>query len=131
MPLSSDDVRNHPCLLTMSELEEVRSLLTGQVEFQTRRSLGNMIDRTRDEWIGLHLDSIKVPLTFPFSPFLLSFLKHYRVLPRQIGPNAHSIIACFPQICARHNVPCTIELFNFIFAVRHIPVKHEGGFLMA
>nr|GMD16213.1 hypothetical protein Iba_chr07cCG7210 [Ipomoea batatas] len=35
VPLSSDDVRNHPCLLTLSELEETKTLLTGRVEFQT------------------------------------------------------------------------------------------------
>nr|GMD39196.1 serine/arginine repetitive matrix protein 2-like [Ipomoea batatas] len=39
VPLNSDDVRNHPCLLTLSELEETKTLLTGRVEFQTRRSL--------------------------------------------------------------------------------------------
>nr|GLL27457.1 uncharacterized protein LOC109184184 [Ipomoea trifida] len=39
VPLNSDDVCNHPCLLTLSELEETKTLLTGRVEFQTRRSL--------------------------------------------------------------------------------------------
>nr|GMC86862.1 serine/arginine repetitive matrix protein 2-like [Ipomoea batatas] len=47
IPLSSDDVRNQPCLLTVTELEEVKSLLIGQVEFQTRRSLGNYPTATR------------------------------------------------------------------------------------
>nr|GMC69193.1 hypothetical protein Iba_chr03aCG4410 [Ipomoea batatas] len=37
IPLNSDDVRNHPCLLTVSELEETKTLLTRRVEFQTRR----------------------------------------------------------------------------------------------
>nr|GLL22249.1 pentatricopeptide repeat-containing protein At1g14470 [Ipomoea trifida] len=41
--LNSDDVCNHLCLLTISELEEINSLLTDRVEFQTRRSLGNLI----------------------------------------------------------------------------------------
>nr|GMC71357.1 uncharacterized protein LOC109184184 [Ipomoea batatas] len=39
VPLNSEDVRNHPCLLTLSELEETTALLTGRVEFQTRRGL--------------------------------------------------------------------------------------------
>nr|GMC93879.1 uncharacterized protein LOC109184184 [Ipomoea batatas] len=43
-PLNSEDVRNHPCLLTLSELEETTALLTGRVEFQTRRSLGNGLE---------------------------------------------------------------------------------------
>nr|GLL17174.1 uncharacterized protein LOC109184184 [Ipomoea trifida] len=47
VPLSSEDVRNHPCLLTLSELEETTGLLTGRVEFQTRRSLGNYPAATR------------------------------------------------------------------------------------
>nr|GMD76716.1 leucine zipper putative tumor suppressor 2-like [Ipomoea batatas] len=37
IPLNNDDVRNHPCLLTLSKLEETKALLTGRVEFQTRR----------------------------------------------------------------------------------------------
>nr|GMD66264.1 serine/arginine repetitive matrix protein 2-like [Ipomoea batatas] len=41
VPLNSNDVRNHLCLLTLSELEEIKALLTGRVEFQTRRSLGD------------------------------------------------------------------------------------------
>nr|GMD68290.1 serine/arginine repetitive matrix protein 2-like [Ipomoea batatas] len=36
IPLSSDDVRNQPCLLTVTELEEVKSLLTGQYPTATR-----------------------------------------------------------------------------------------------
>nr|GMC71275.1 serine/arginine repetitive matrix protein 2-like [Ipomoea batatas] len=36
VPLNSEDVRNHPCLLTLSELEETTALLTGRVDFQTR-----------------------------------------------------------------------------------------------
>nr|GLL20083.1 uncharacterized protein LOC109184184 [Ipomoea trifida] len=47
VPLSSEDVRNHPCLLTLSELEETTALLTGRVDFQTKRSLGNYPTATR------------------------------------------------------------------------------------
>nr|GMD39563.1 serine/arginine repetitive matrix protein 2-like [Ipomoea batatas] len=36
VPLNSEDVRNHPCLLTLSELEETTALLAGRVYFQTR-----------------------------------------------------------------------------------------------
>lgn len=131
VPLNSDDVSRHPCLLTLSKIEETKALLTERVEFQTRRPLENEVDRTRGEWIGIHLDSIKAPLSFPFSPFLLVFLEHYKVLPGQVGRNAHRIIACFSQIYARHNVSYTMELFNFIFTIWHIPLKHGGGFLMA
>nr|GMD32758.1 serine/arginine repetitive matrix protein 2-like [Ipomoea batatas] len=47
VPLNSDDVHNHPCLLTLSELEEATALLNGRVEFQTRRSLGDYPAATR------------------------------------------------------------------------------------
>nr|GMC74456.1 serine/arginine repetitive matrix protein 2-like [Ipomoea batatas] len=36
VPLNSEDVRNHPCLLTLSELEETTALLNGRVDFQTK-----------------------------------------------------------------------------------------------
>lgn len=82
MFLNNEDVRKYSCLLTRPELEEIYSLLTGRVVFKTRRSLGNIIDCTKDDWLRIHLDSLKAPLSFPFSPFLLSFLDHYKVLPR-------------------------------------------------
>nr|GMD87029.1 hypothetical protein Iba_chr14bCG11810 [Ipomoea batatas] len=44
VPLNSEDVRKHPCLLTVFELEEITSLLTRHVAFKTSRSLGNVID---------------------------------------------------------------------------------------
>nr|GMC71101.1 serine/arginine repetitive matrix protein 2-like [Ipomoea batatas] len=72
----------------------------------------------------------------PRKPFLFP-IRSNLLPPNLLRPPGNIIgsspvkFACFPQICARHGVPCTIELFNFIFAVRHIPVKHGGGFLMA
>nr|GME10279.1 hypothetical protein Iba_scaffold9844CG0050 [Ipomoea batatas] len=44
VPLNSDDVSRHPCLLTLSKIEETKALLTERVEFQTRRSLENESD---------------------------------------------------------------------------------------
>lgn len=75
----------------------------------------------------MHLDSLKAPLTFPFQPFLLGFMKYYGVLPGQISPNAHRTLACFPQICGRHGLPVTLELFWFLFSVWPLSPKHGGG----
>nr|GLL46452.1 uncharacterized protein LOC109159151 [Ipomoea trifida] len=61
VPLNSEDVRKHPCLLTVFELEEITSLLTRHVAFKTSRSLGNVIDQTHGAWTGIHLDSLKPP----------------------------------------------------------------------
>lgn len=67
VPLNNEDVHKHPCLLTMSELEEVKFLLT------------------QGGWIGIHLDSLKAPLTFPFSPFLFFSWKTTRSYPVRSG----------------------------------------------
>lgn len=127
--LSSEGLRQHISLLTRSEIEEASTLLTGQVKYNTRWSLKNIIDWTHGDWLGVHLDSLKAPLTFPFHPFLLGFMKYYGVLPRQISPNRHRILACFPQICGRHGLPVTMELFRYIFSIRPISPKHGGGVL--
>lgn len=111
-------------------LEEISSLLTNRIDFDTRRGQGNVIERHQDDWVGIHLDSLKAPLSFPFSPFLLYFLKYYEVLPGQISPNAHRILACFPQIYAQHDFTCSIELFRFLFSVWALSSKHGGGFLI-
>nr|GMD68623.1 uncharacterized protein LOC109184184 [Ipomoea batatas] len=66
IPLSSDDICNQPCLLTVTELEEVKSLLTGQVKFQTlptaTRALKNAVVKISAEsyeyWIFRSLASV-------------------------------------------------------------------------
>nr|GMD57096.1 serine/arginine repetitive matrix protein 2-like [Ipomoea batatas] len=47
VPLNSDDVSRHPCLLTLSKIEETKAILTERVEFQTCRSLENFPEATR------------------------------------------------------------------------------------
>nr|GMC86587.1 serine/arginine repetitive matrix protein 2-like [Ipomoea batatas] len=59
VPLNSDDVRNHPCLLTLSELEETKTLLTGHVEFQTRRSLGDISAESYEYWVFRSAESVR------------------------------------------------------------------------
>nr|GMC48603.1 hypothetical protein Iba_chr01bCG0060 [Ipomoea batatas] len=56
VPLSSGDVRNQPCLLTVSELEEIKSLLTGQVD---QLCLLTVIDQSYEYWIFRSLASVK------------------------------------------------------------------------
>nr|GMD96988.1 Bromodomain adjacent to zinc finger domain 1A [Ipomoea batatas] len=74
---------------------------------------------------GMHFDSLKVGLRIPFDPFLVDFVNYYGIVPAQIAPNAHRILACYPQICKRHQVPCTLELFNFL----HLGEGGTGGFV--
>nr|GMC55577.1 uncharacterized protein LOC109184184 [Ipomoea batatas] len=62
VPLSSGDVRNQPCLLTVSELEEIKSLLTSQYPTATR-ALKNAVVKISAEsyeyWIFRSLASVK------------------------------------------------------------------------
>lgn len=127
--LSSEGMSQHTSLLTHGEIEEVLVLLTSRVRYNTRRSLSNIIERTHGDWLEMHLDTLKAPLSFSFHPFLLGFMRYYGVLPRQISPNGHHTLACFPHICGRHSLPVTLELFRFLSSVRPLSPKHGGGVL--
>lgn len=65
-----------------------------------------------------------------FTPFLEAIMQDYEVLPRQIVSKEHHIITCFPQICARHWVQCTVELFWHLFTIRDLPPKFGWSFMM-
>lgn len=62
---------------------------------------------------------MKTPISLLFTSFLSAFLQHYGVLPTQVYPNAHRILAYFHQICARHNIPCTLESFASCYRSGH------------
>lgn len=49
------------------------------------------------------------------TPFLTTFLNHFKILPAMISPYGHCILACFLQICARHQVELTMGLFWYLF----------------
>ncbi|XP_019162740.1 PREDICTED: uncharacterized protein LOC109159151 [Ipomoea nil] len=116
--LNSDSVAEEMSDLTKGEAARIAERLRGRVEFDTSRRLGNVIDRHQGKWIGMHYDSLMAPIEFPFPAILTAFLGYYRVVPAQICPNAHRILACFTQICAQHQVACSMELFNYIYQSR-------------
>nr|GLL21859.1 uncharacterized protein LOC109159160 [Ipomoea trifida] len=84
----------------------------------------------KENWVGVHFDSLKAGLRIPFDPFLVDFVNYYGIVPGQIAPNAHRILACYPQICKRHQVPCTLELFNFLHLVKCMGKNHRSGFVI-
>ncbi|XP_019162764.1 PREDICTED: uncharacterized protein LOC109159167 [Ipomoea nil] len=128
--LNSDSVAGEMSDLTKGEAARIAERLSGRVEFDTSRRLGNVIDRHQGKWIGMHYDSLMAPIEFPFLAILTAFLGYYRVVPAQICPNAHRILACFTQICAQHQVACSMELFNYIYQVKVLSGNYGGGFLM-
>nr|GMC47028.1 uncharacterized protein LOC109159167 [Ipomoea batatas] len=83
-----------------------------------------------EKWIGVHLDSLKAGMRIPLDPFLVDFVNYYVIVPSQVTPNGHRILACFPQICARHLVPCTIDLFNFLHLVKTMGKNCHPSFVI-
>ncbi|XP_019162753.1 PREDICTED: uncharacterized protein LOC109159160 [Ipomoea nil] len=128
--LNSDSVAEEMSDLTKGEATRIAERLSGRVEFDTNRRLGNVIDWHQGKWIGMHYDSLLAPIEFPFPAILTAFLGYYRVVPAQICPNSHRILACFTQICARHQVACSMELFNYIYQVKVLSPNYGGGFFM-
>nr|GMD59567.1 uncharacterized protein LOC109149872 [Ipomoea batatas] len=122
----------HDTLIEMSvkEEEQVGKLLGKGVTYKVDRSLTSIANCHRNRWIGVHFDSLKAGMRFPLDSFLVAFVNYYRIVPGRIAPNGHRILACFPQICQRHQVPCTIDLFNFLYLVKAMGKSYGGSFIM-
>lgn len=95
--LNSEGVQQHNCILTRAEIDDIFSLLSGRVDFRTRQSLGNIIDLTKDDWLGLHLDSVKAPLSFPFSPSFFPFFSIIRFCPGILCQMPIGLLLAFPK----------------------------------
>lgn len=100
-------------LLTNSEVNSITNLFEGK-RYKIAREK-NIVELCHDNWLGVHLDSIWGGLTIPLSPFLITFLNYFHILPTQISPNDHQILAYFPRICTCHVVEPTMALFCYIF----------------
>ncbi|XP_031106713.1 uncharacterized protein LOC116011299 [Ipomoea triloba] len=106
--LDSDGARIVGIDFTDKEVEQLKKLIGKGISYSIDRRPSNIIDCHQKNWVGVHFDSLKAGLRIPFDPFLVDFVNYYGIVPGQIAPNAHRILACYPQICKRHQVPCTL-----------------------
>nr|GMC82369.1 uncharacterized protein LOC109159160 [Ipomoea batatas] len=107
-----------PVEISPKEEEQLADLIGEGIRYEVDRRLTNIVSCHYKKWIGVHLDSLKAGMRIPLDHFLVDFMNYYGIVPSQVAPNGHRILACFPQICARHQVPCTIDLFNFLHLVK-------------
>nr|GMD33624.1 uncharacterized protein LOC109159160 [Ipomoea batatas] len=107
-----------PVEISPKEEEQLADLIGEGIRYEVDRRLTNIVSCHYKKWIGVHLDSLKAGMRIPLDHFLVDFVNYYGIVPSQVAPNGHRILACFPQICARHQVPCTIDLFNFLHLVK-------------
>nr|GMD55182.1 uncharacterized protein LOC109159167 [Ipomoea batatas] len=128
--LDSDGARIVGIGFTDKEVEQLKKLIGKGISYSIDRRPSNIIDCHQKNWVGVHFDSLKAGLRIPFDPFLVDFVNYYSIVPGQIAPNAHRILACYPQICKRHQVPCTLELFNFLHLVKCMGKNHRSGFVI-
>nr|GMD73321.1 uncharacterized protein LOC109159167 [Ipomoea batatas] len=128
--LDSDGARIVGIDFTDKEVEQLKKLIGKGISYSIDRRSSNIIDCHQKNWVGVHFDSLKAGLRIPFDPFLVDFVNYYGIVPGQIAPNAHRILACYPQICKRHQVPCTLELFNFLHLVKCMGKNHRSGFVI-
>nr|GMD19473.1 uncharacterized protein LOC109159160 [Ipomoea batatas] len=128
--LDSDGARTVGIDFTDKEVEQLKKLIGKGISYSIDRRPSNIIECHQKNWIGVHFDSLKAGLRIPFDPFLVDFVNYYGIVPGQIAPNAHRILACYPQICKRHQVPCTLELFNFLHLVKCMGKNHRSGFVI-
>nr|GME10141.1 uncharacterized protein LOC109159167 [Ipomoea batatas] len=119
-----------PVEISLKEEEQLANLIGEGIRYEVDRRLTNIVSCHYKKWIGVHLDSLKAGMRIPLDPFLVDFMNYYGIVPSQVAPNGHRILACFPQICARHQVPCTIDLFNFLHLVKTMGKNYHPSFVI-
>nr|GMD28935.1 uncharacterized protein LOC109159167 [Ipomoea batatas] len=119
-----------PVEISPKEEEQLADLIGEGIRYEVDRRLTNIVSCHYKKWIGVHLDSLKAGMRIPLDPFLVDFMNYYGIVPSQVAPNGHRILACFPQICARHQVPCTIDLFNFLHLVKTMGKNYHPSFVI-
>nr|GMC80715.1 Bromodomain adjacent to zinc finger domain 1A [Ipomoea batatas] len=119
-----------PVEISPKEEEQLADLIGEGIRYEVDRRLTNIVSCHYKKWIGVHLDSLKAGMRIPLDPFLVDFVNYYGIVPSQVAPNGHRILACFPQICARHQVPCTIDLFNFLHLVKTMGKNCHPSFVI-
>nr|GMC73676.1 Bromodomain adjacent to zinc finger domain 1A [Ipomoea batatas] len=119
-----------PVEISPKEEEQLADLIGEGIRYEVDRRLTNIVSCHYNKWIGVHLDSLKAGMRIPLDPFLVDFVNYYGIVPSQVTPNGHRILACFPQICARHQVPCTIDLFNFLHLVKTMGKNFHPSFVI-
>nr|GMC56390.1 uncharacterized protein LOC109159160 [Ipomoea batatas] len=119
-----------PVEISPKEEEQLADLIGEGIRYEVDRRLTNIVSCHYKKWIGVHLDSLKAGMRIPLDHFLVDFMNYYGIVPSQVAPNGHRILACFPQICARHQVPCTIDLFNFLHLVKTMGKNCHPSFVI-
>nr|GMD64680.1 uncharacterized protein LOC109159167 [Ipomoea batatas] len=120
----------NPVEISPKEEEQLADLIGEGIRYEVDRRLTNIVSCHYKKWIGVHLDSLKAGMRIPLDHFLVDFMNYYGIVPSQVAPNGHRILACFPQICARHQVPCTIDLFNFLHLVKTMGKNCHPSFVI-
>nr|GMD92184.1 uncharacterized protein LOC109159160 [Ipomoea batatas] len=119
-----------PVEISPKEEEQLADLIGEGIRYEVDRRLTNIVSCHYKKWIGVHLDSLKAGMRIPLDHFLVDFVNYYGIVPSQVTPNGHRILACFPQICARHQVPCTIDMFNFLHLVKTMGKNCHPSFVI-
>nr|GME06354.1 Bromodomain adjacent to zinc finger domain 1A [Ipomoea batatas] len=119
-----------PVEISPKEEEQLADLIGEGIRYEVDRRLTNIVSCHYKKWRGVHLDSLKAGMRIPLDPFLVDFVNYYGIVPSQVTPNGHRILACFPQICTRHQVPCTIDLFNFLHLVKTMGKNCHPSFVI-
>nr|GMC69485.1 uncharacterized protein LOC109159151 [Ipomoea batatas] len=104
-----------PVEISPKEEEQLADLIGEGIRYEVDRRLTNIVSCHYKEMDRCPSGfAVKAGMRTPLIISLLNFMNYYGIVPSQVAPNGHRILACFPQICARHQVPCTIDLFNFL-----------------
>nr|GMD60520.1 predicted protein [Ipomoea batatas] len=128
--LDSKGAFGTPVEISSKEEEQLADLIGEGIRYEVDQRLTNIVSCHHKKWIGVYLDSLKAGMRIPLDHFLVDFVYYYGIVPSQLAPNGHRILACILQICAHHQVPCTVELFNFLHLVKTMGKNCHPNFVI-
>ncbi|VFQ77423.1 unnamed protein product [Cuscuta campestris] len=111
-------LQEQPSYMQKPQVHKLRNLMPDGYQLTYRATWKSIIPLHTGTSIGIHYHSIKDLGEFSIHPFKVLFLETYGIMPGQLAPNGHRLLASFINVCRFLRIPLSLRLFDHMFDVR-------------
>ncbi|VFQ96170.1 unnamed protein product [Cuscuta campestris] len=111
-------LQEQPSFMQKPQVHELRNLMPDGYQLTYRATWKSIIPLHTGTSIGIHYHSIKDLGEFSIHPFKVLFLEMYGIMPGQLAPNGHRLLASFINVCRFLRIPLSLRLFDHMFDVQ-------------
>ncbi|VFQ98521.1 unnamed protein product [Cuscuta campestris] len=111
-------LQEQPSYMQKPQVHELRNLMPDGYQLTYRATWKSIIPLHTGTSIGIHYHSIKDLGEFSIHLFKVLFLETYGIMPGQLAPNGHRLLASFINVCRFLCIPLSLRLFDHMFDVR-------------